>query len=115
MTGAKKPLVILACIACLVLGGWAFYRFTEDPYDLPPRNMFVCVATGELFELSPDEAGMIPARNTNTGERTLLPCVVGTNGVCRVGERYRSQLDRMEDVNHYVDPHTVMVTTPDER
>ena len=71
---------------------------------------FVCVATGEIVVLTPDEAGMIPARNRRTGERTLVPCVRNEDGTYRIAESYQRLIEgRLKDVNRFVDPATMQV------
>jgi hypothetical protein len=78
--------------------------------DIAKQSQFVCVATGEIFNLDLDKVAIIPAPNPNTGERTLLPCSKGDDGVMRVSERYRQALSgELKDKDKYVDPYNLEV------
>jgi hypothetical protein len=81
--------------------------------EAPPgggRRAFVCVATGEVFQLNIDQTGMIPARNARTGQRTLLPCAMDDQGRPRVEAHYRAVLlERLARDNRFVDEDTLCV------
>jgi hypothetical protein len=110
MSGRKRAIQVAVLAFALLAIACAVRAARHDPFGLDARSRYVCVATGELFELSADQAGMVPARSPRTGEWTLLPCAVGDDGRLYVGQRYRPVLtDRLGDANHHVDPQTLAV------
>jgi len=76
--------------------------------ELTDTINFVCVATGELYELDRGEIGGLPAVNPDTGQATLLPYAEkdGRRFITRRKARFLAQL---ADVNKYVDPETLEV------
>ncbi len=96
-------LVVLAALVLLVYSA-------RSERLLAHRIPYVCVSTGASFNLTADEAGMIPARNQVTGRRTLIPCHRTENGVCMVAPRFRPLLcGALAQENHYVDLQTLVV------
>ena len=101
-------------LAILLLAGFsvacAVRAALHDPYGLDDRALYVCVESGRLFNLTADEAGMVPARNPQTGRLTLLPCARADEGGLHVGGRYGSILrEQLADANRRVDPVTLAV------
>lgn len=97
-------------IAALVVAGVLFAVLRDDT-GIPSRFPMVCVATGEIFELSIDEAGMIPAKNPRTGERTLIFCERGEDGQYAIAETDRWMLEEGElaKQNAFIDLETLKV------
>ena len=84
--------------------------FNKGEDSVAEQSNFVCIATGEMFTLDMDKVAIIPAPNPKTGERTLLPCSKGDDGVMRVGEQFRASLaGKLKDVAKYVDPYNLEV------
>lgn len=109
---SSKAGKIALAIAVLVVAGLVYMRTTGGAPDagLPKDFGFVCVVTGEVFDMDIDDVLSIPAKNPKTGERTLLPCKPDENGVMRVLEFYRAPLmGDLKDVNKFVDPASLEV------
>ncbi len=68
----------------------------------------MCVATGDFVDFGYDEITMVPMRNPQTGDRTMLPCIE-RDGQMFVDSHYRRTLDRIKELNAYVDPETLAV------
>ena len=110
--GAKKNLKI--GVSVVVLLGAAGYAWsvlkTEEIVAM--RSGFVCVETGEIFDLAIKDVAMIPAKNRNTGRWTLIPCVTDESGRMVVGSHYRRViLNELKELNNYVDESTLEVRT----
>ena len=88
----------------------AAQSFKSREGGVAEKSNFVCIATGEMFTLDMDDVAIIPAANPKTGERTLLPCSRGDDGVMRVGEQFRASLaGKLKDAAKYVDPYNLEV------
>ena len=75
---------------------------------------FVCVATGNRFHFDIDDVGMIPAKNPQSGLRTLVPYACDECGVCVVVPCSRSLLNsRLKDRNVVVDLESYTFTAED--
>jgi len=88
------------------------YRsFTAGDRVPNPDYPVVCVATGELFELDPDDVTGFPAVNPKTGQATLLPYEKREDGLY-VNAHFREafELDSIKEANHYVDVESLRVT-----
>lgn len=108
----KRNALVVLTLACVGLAGYVAGTTLFAGPDVPTRAVFVCVATGEMFDLHIEEALMIPAKNKKTGQRTLVPCVRDDDGTLRVGDHYRNLFEgRLKEVNRYVDPDTLEVRT----
>lgn len=106
---SQKAKLVLAVVILVVAAAYAVYQLTR-PGVISNKVELVCVATGEVYAMSRDELIMIPAKNPDTNQRTLLPCHE-KDGKLYVNERYRAALERLGDQNHYVDPETLAVRT----
>ena len=81
-----------------------------DDDELPTDASFICVRTGETYDLDIADVGIIPAKNPDTGQRTLLPCDWDDKGKLRVDGHYRAVLEgRLAGINHWVDPQTLLI------
>jgi hypothetical protein len=104
-----KLTLVVVLIAAAV--GIYFWR-GRTPAPLPSQVRFVCIATGKIYSVDRDEIpSFMPAKNPDTGARTLLP-VVEREGKLYANERYAySSLSKPEvaEVNRYVDPQTLEV------
>ena len=108
--GAKKNLKIgVSAVVLLGAVGYAWSVLKPDPPPIPGQRTFVCVVTGERFELRTEDVFYVPAPNPKTGEETLVPCkMVGDKLV--VSSHYRGVvLGEFKDINKYVDPNTLEV------
>ena len=97
--------------ALLLISGiaiWYVWPANTGP-DIDPHLSLVCVATGRQFEIDRDRIGTVPAKNPDTGERTLLPCEAKENGQIVLVARYRSLLEQLKEKNEHVDPATLVV------
>ena len=106
----KRHLKLIA--ALLMLGVAAFLLMPESsPYPpIPERFDYVCVSTGEMFNLSIEEAARIPARHPRTGVATLIPCVRRKDGSVAIEEGFRDLLEgELSKYNHVVDMETLIV------
>jgi uncharacterized protein YbaR (Trm112 family) len=107
----------LTLVVVLLAGAvGTYFWFGRTPPPLPSEVKFVCVATGEVFRIARERIpSFLPAKNPNTGERTLLP-VVERDGKLFANERHAyGCLSRPEvaEVNKYVDPQTLeILATP---
>ncbi len=107
---SEKSKAILAAVL-LVLGGvWLWYS-SRDANALPSRLTLVCVATGKTFTLDRSKVSMLPVRNPETGEYTLLICHK-RDGRWFVSERARQTLETLAAVNRWVDPQSLEVRPP---
>lgn len=101
---------LVAAIVLLVMAGGILFYVTRDPAALPSNFNFVCVETGEMFNIAKRDLRSLPARNPKTEEYTLLPVREHDDGQLYVGERYRpSVANDLKDVNNFVDPKTLKV------
>lgn len=92
----------------VAVAGYFFYGRERPP--LPTEIQFVCVSTGEVFNISRDKVpNILPAKNPKTGQMTLLPVSKHDDGKLYVGTRRREELKQLGEVNHYVDPKTLEV------
>lgn len=93
----------------MVSGYLVFRSDPSQPPDLAdvPYQM-VCVKTGRRFEMKRKDIRMLPAKNPETSEFTLLPCEE-RDGKWFIVSRYQAQLGGMSDVNQIVDPQTYEV------
>ena len=113
-TMSSKQIKIIVAIVVLAVAGILAYRSMNNGPDLPTSSGFVCVETGEVFEMALDDVAIIPGLNPNTGRRTLLPCSRGEDGRYHVSEYYRGSLTgSLNDVNKYVDVQSLEVKTKD--
>jgi len=96
-------LSVLAVVFAVLQGG-------EQP-SRPDKVRFVCVATGKTFWLERGAEKILPRKNPQTGQQTLLPCHEGEDGRLYVSSRCRSLVKELakESVNQYVDPETLLV------
>ncbi len=106
--GNNRTKVIFAVVLLLGAGLLVFRQYSASSGPLENRLLFVCVATGDTFTLDREDVVMIPAKNPNTDELTLLPAT-REDGELRVHARYRGSLQRLREKNEYVDPETLVV------
>jgi len=107
--GRSRTKTALSVALLLASGALAAWAMRGGP-DLPRSCVFVCVATGKTFNLKIDDVAMIPAKNPETGARTLLPCGMGEDGVLRVDAHYRGALvNLLGGVNRHVNMTTLEV------
>jgi len=110
MKDRTQIVMIVSSVAALALAAWLLVPYLQSAPGPLTEIYFVCVATGEVVELTVDEAGMIPAKNRKTGERTMVPCVRSDDGGYRAAASYKQLLEgRLKDVNRFVDPVTLEV------
>ncbi len=106
-----KQITMVGFVAA-ALGLSAYLVFRPDPSQprLKGTLDFVCVRTGQRFELDRDspDCKFIPARNPVSNERTLLPCSK-TDDKWFVIDHYREAVVRFAGDNYYVDPQTLEV------
>jgi hypothetical protein len=104
----------VAIAVALIVGAGAYVWFgSGDPTKLSDKLRFVCVSTGKFYLLSRDKVVMIPARNPDTNEETLVPCgFPDEQGVVHVMKRCRETVRILGEKNRYVDPETLVVRTP---
>jgi hypothetical protein len=103
----------LALLGLLVLAAGAMaWRNLHTPGQLPSTIRFVCAETGKEFTLRRSDVNVVPAKNPDTGEFTLLPCGIDESGVRRVTQRSRESLATLGERNRYVDPETLEVRPP---
>ncbi|MHC5109827.1 MAG: hypothetical protein ACYTHJ_08115 [Planctomycetota bacterium] len=93
----------------VVFTGWSLLRQREsNPFNTDLA--VVCVESGEILYLDRTEVSMYPAKNPDTGRKTLLPFSVrGENKY--IARRYKNivaSLDEKE-VNKYVDVKTLEI------
>ena len=104
--GQRGKLILAGVILLIAIGLFLFQA--RGGAELTDTINFVCVATGELYELDRGEIGGLPAVNPDTGQATLLPYAEkdGRRFITRRKARFLKQL---ADVNKYVDPKTLEV------
>lgn len=110
-TVASKHGWLLLLVAATVTAMTAAIVFAFGDGDhLPVRANFVCVETGETFDLAIAQVGLIPARHPVTKRRTLLPCAKGESGTLQIDEHYRPVLSgRLGKVNRVIDAESLQV------
>ncbi len=105
----QRGKLILAGVMLVIAIGLFLFQ-ARGAAELTNTINFVCVATGELYELGRGEVkGLgLPAVNPDTGQATLLPYAEkdGRRFITRRKARFLKQL---ADVNKYVDPKTLEV------
>lgn len=104
--GQRGKLILAGVVLVIAIGLFLFQA--RGGAELTDTINFVCVATGELYELDRGEIGGLPAVNPDTGQATLLPYAEkdGRRFITRRKARFLKQL---ADVNKYVDPKTLEV------
>lgn len=107
---AQKGKAIFAAVLLVLAGGWWWYR-SRDANALPSRLTLVCVATGKTFTQDRSRVSMLPARNPETGEYTLLICQ-RQDSKWYVSELARQTLETLAGVNRWVDPQSLEVRPP---
>lgn len=110
---SRRTLTIAVGGAAAILALILFSAAREPANPLPSSYRFVCVATGEFFDLSAQEAGMIPARNPKTGKYTLVVCARAEDGAWHVIDDNRGIVeDQLQSENKWVDPQTLVIRAP---
>jgi len=107
---SEKAKLWLAVAILAVAAGFATYQLTR-PGPVSDKIELVCVATGKVYRMSREEVTIIPMKNPDSGEYTLLPCHE-QEGVRYVNSRYQSALEQLVDRNRWVDPETLTVRAP---
>ena len=104
--GQRGKLILAGVVLVIAIGLFVFQ--SRGGAGLTDTINFVCVATGELYELDRGEIGGLPAVNPDTGQATLLPYAEkdGRRFITRRKARFLGQL---ADVNKYVDTKTLEV------
>ena len=95
---------VLAIVAVLVLVGGVYVSFFNSGSPKPPESMtLIDFNTGELFSAKlGSRSYVIPMKNPNSGERTLLPVVQEDNGDWVVTSRFRELLPEQSPNNNAV-------------
>lgn len=108
---SERGKLVLAAVLLLVAGGM-LYRHTwgsQGP-DLK-RIRFVCVASGRTYLIDRAKIQEVPAASPDTGEKTLVPCVV-RDGKLYVDGHFAGVLEPLAAVNRCVDAKTLEVHPP---
>lgn len=113
MSSEHKKLALALGLLAVAAGVYLITRPRE--IALAGAVPFVCVETGEVFELAPDDVpASFPAPNPKTGRRTLLPAHKNEQGRYVLQKRYAQDLSRPDSelakVNKHVDPKTLELT-----
>ena len=117
--GQLKPWqIVLIVVALAVLGGSvAWTVFGGKKVDLADSMMLVDVTNGDLYRL--DITGtrgiMIPGRNPETNEETLLPVYKNDAGQWTLMRRYSGELGRITGESSVVDAATLEVKISDAK
>ncbi|MBU0641179.1 MAG: hypothetical protein KKB50_20155 [Planctomycetes bacterium] len=104
----RKKEIAVGVVVVLALV-FLVYRLRGNS-PLPSSANFVCVATGKMFSIDRDDIRQVPLTNPDSGERTLVPCYE-RDGKLYVRSHYRGAVQRLSDVNQYVDPESLEVRT----
>jgi hypothetical protein len=108
----KKTKITLA-IVLLAVAAVLIYRGLRAERVVAAEVSFVCVATGETFDIDMEDVQAIPARNPKTNEWTLLPCERREDGTLVIARLYANSLrESLKLVNQFVDPKTLEVRKP---
>lgn len=102
--------VLLAVVFLAVAGGLIYYQ-VRGGTSLSEEVNFVCVASGQTFDLDRNSVSTIPAKNPKTGRATLMPCYREDDGVLHISPRYREELLKLGEENQYVDLESLAVRT----
>lgn len=92
MDGLKTWQKVLAVVALVVLAGSLWFTFfSGDRVRLASRVYLIDVVSGDVFvaDISGRRSVIIPAKNPETGERTIVPVERMENGDHVVSSRYR--------------------------
>ena len=98
MDRLKPWQIILLVVSLLVLIGGVWYSLRGKGPDFGDRLYFVDLASGDLyvFNLKGTHGLLIPAKNPDTGERTLLPLQINEDEEeVRISPRYQSTADML--------------------
>jgi hypothetical protein len=103
----KNTRLVVLVLALLGAAGVMTYR------NWPPRGLstdiaYVCVATGEVFEIPRNDVGYLPFENPKSGQETLVP-VQRKDGHWVISEHYRKLISSLGEVNKYVDPNSLEI------
>ena len=112
MDWVRQNLKLIASMAMLSVAGFLWVANSGPASPIPDRFDYICVSTGEMFNLSNDEAAMIPARHPQTRVPTLIPCTRDADGAVVVEEGFRFLLEgELSRYNHVIDLETMRVKT----
>lgn len=114
MGSARPWQIILFILALLVLSGGLFLS-CRGGVHLADSILMVDVKTGDRFrfDTSGKRGVTIPAKNPDTGDRTLLP-IRQVDGIWVIAERYRSSIEFFEFESPVVDYETFTVSLSDK-
>lgn len=101
----NNRLKVIAAIVLFAGAGALAYRALHQPAPISGKMKLVCVATGQVFNLSREKIASYPAVNPSTGEATLVPCYE-ENGEVYIISRYADLLEQLREKNKYVDAQT---------
>lgn len=107
----KQGLVGTGAVVVLVASGFLILGRGGAAVAIPDVMDLVCVKTGKTFHIKRNQINMIPAKNPDTGTRTLLPYEKRDTGLF-IKERYTGALtgDLLSE-NQYVDIETFAIKT----
>jgi len=108
MYSGKSKFVAGIFMIVILAGLYLIWR-RYDESVLSDRVSLVCVESGDIFVLARAEIRTLPARNPDTGESTLVPCVVDREGTLRVDDAFKHALQEMGERNQYVDRESLQV------
>ncbi len=98
MDGMKLWQKVLLVVAAIVLVGGVWYSFRGKGPEFGDRLYFVDLASGDIyvFNLKGTHGLMIPAKNPETGQRTLIPIQIDPDGEdARISPRYQSTAEML--------------------
>lgn len=110
-TGKLKPwqiAVFVVAFGAIAFGAYSI--LTANKVKIRDEILFVDVQTGELFDYKIRKSAVIPAKNPDTGNASLLPVDEEADGTLRIRERYLNVLDIIPVAPDAVDPQTGVVT-----
>ncbi len=110
---SQRNKIILA-VSLLVLAGGVFFWQSgfgkPRPYKEPLQ--YVDVTTGKLYEIPRGRGiNVLPAKNPETGEATLVPCYLNEDdGQWYVSRRKLGVVKELKDINKVVDLNSLRVS-----
>lgn len=102
----------IALTAAIFIIAGVVFAMQGDKVKAPANAVrYVCVETGKTYWLERGEARVLPGKNPDTGEKTLLPCFEADDGTVRVRPACRQLIQQLNEQgkNKFVDGESLAI------